>query len=172
MHTTNGETFTRSSGAAIRNIFYEYRVGERREYDISCSLSDGNPCLEKYCGAGKECQVTTDGGTVEAVCVCTRRCARKHRPVCASNGRVYANHCELHRAACNTGTSLTTRRLSRCLGNGEHVMGNTLYQLPHISREPSVTVDNGDGESSRLSSDVSSVRLETLSECADVGRKI
>ncbi|XP_011148670.1 follistatin-related protein 5 isoform X1 [Harpegnathos saltator] len=81
---------------------------------------NGNPCLEKYCGAGKECQVTTDGGTVEAVCVCVRRCARKHRPVCASNGRVYANHCELHRTACNTGTSLTTRRLSRCLSNGNY----------------------------------------------------
>ncbi|EZA56439.1 hypothetical protein DMN91_009952 [Ooceraea biroi] len=78
----------------------------------------GNPCLEKYCGAGRECQVSgADDEEIVAVCVCVRRCARRHRPICASNGKVYANHCELHRASCNAGTSLTTRRLSRCLVN-------------------------------------------------------
>ncbi|XP_012225565.2 follistatin-related protein 5-like [Linepithema humile] len=81
---------------------------------------NGNPCLEKYCGAGRKCQVSADGERIVAVCVCVPRCAQRHRPVCASDGRVYANRCELHRAACNADTPLTTRRLSRCLSNGNY----------------------------------------------------
>lgn len=80
----------------------------------------GNPCLEKYCGAGRECQVSATGDEIVAACVCVRRCARRHRPICASNGRIYANRCELHRAACNVDTPLATRRLSRCLSNGNY----------------------------------------------------
>ncbi|XP_012285083.1 follistatin-related protein 5, partial [Orussus abietinus] len=77
-----------------------------------------NPCLEKYCGAGRECQVSPDGGV--ALCVCARRCARRHRPVCGSDGKVYANHCELHRSACNSGSPLTASRLMRCLHREDH----------------------------------------------------
>ncbi|KAJ8674780.1 hypothetical protein QAD02_010566, partial [Eretmocerus hayati] len=72
-----------------------------------------DPCEGKYCGAGRECEATADGSV--AVCVCARRCARRHRPVCASDGKVYANHCELHRAACKLGSPLTASRLMRCL---------------------------------------------------------
>ncbi|XP_043287172.1 follistatin-related protein 5-like isoform X3 [Venturia canescens] len=79
---------------------------------------DQNPCLEKYCGAGRECRVSPDGGV--ALCVCAKRCARRHRPVCGSDGKVYANHCELHRAACNSGSPLTASRLMRCLHRDDH----------------------------------------------------
>ncbi|KAG5307848.1 FSTL5 protein, partial [Pseudoatta argentina] len=79
-----------------------------------------DPCLVKYCGVGRECQVSTDGEELVAACVCIHKCARRHRPVCASNGRVYVNHCEMHRAACNADTPLNTRRLSRCLSNGNY----------------------------------------------------
>ncbi|XP_078050075.1 follistatin-like 5 [Augochlora pura] len=72
-----------------------------------------DPCAKKYCGPGRECEVSPNG-TV-ALCVCTRKCSRRHRPVCASNGKIYANHCELHKAACNTDSSLTRSRLMRCL---------------------------------------------------------
>ncbi|XP_012252708.2 follistatin-related protein 5-like isoform X2 [Athalia rosae] len=73
-------------------------------------------CLGKYCGAGRECQlsVTEPEGEV-ALCVCIRRCNRRHRPVCGSDGRIYANHCELHRAACSSGLPLIASRLMRCL---------------------------------------------------------
>ncbi|XP_031783658.1 follistatin-related protein 5 isoform X2 [Nasonia vitripennis] len=77
-----------------------------------------NPCAGKYCGAGRECQVSPDGGL--GLCVCAKRCARRHRPVCGSDGKVYANHCELHRAACNLGTPLTASRLMRCLHRDDH----------------------------------------------------
>ncbi|EFN70008.1 Follistatin-related protein 5 [Camponotus floridanus] len=97
--------------------------------DIDASTTDSeswharridNPCLEKYCGAGRECQVSANGDEIVAACVCVRRCTRRHRPICASNGRIYANRCELHRAACNADTPLATRRLSRCLSNGNY----------------------------------------------------
>ncbi|XP_003698398.1 follistatin-related protein 5 isoform X4 [Apis florea] len=72
-----------------------------------------DPCASKYCGIGKECELSPNN-TI-AVCVCMRKCPRRHRPVCASNGKIYANHCELHRAACHSGSSLTKSRLMRCL---------------------------------------------------------
>ena len=75
-----------------------------------------DPCEDKYCGPGHECQASEDG--LVAVCVCAKRCVRRHRPVCASNGKVYANHCELHRAACHLGETLTASRLMRCLHRG------------------------------------------------------
>ncbi|XP_061939155.1 follistatin-related protein 5 isoform X1 [Apis cerana] len=72
-----------------------------------------DPCASKYCGIGKECELSPNN-TI-AVCVCMRKCPRRHRPVCASNGKIYANHCELHRAACHSSSSLTKSRLMRCL---------------------------------------------------------
>ncbi|CAD6231873.1 GSCOCG00001629001-RA-CDS, partial [Cotesia congregata] len=77
-----------------------------------------DPCLDKYCGAGRKCRLSPDGGV--ALCVCIKKCGIRHRPVCGSDGKVYANHCELHRAACNKGTPLTVSRLMRCL-HQEHV---------------------------------------------------
>ncbi|CAB0037197.1 unnamed protein product [Trichogramma brassicae] len=79
---------------------------------------DSNPCEGKYCGAGRECQLSEDGTL--AICVCAKRCARRHRPVCASDGKVYANHCELHRAACHLDAPLTASRLMRCLHRDDH----------------------------------------------------
>ncbi|XP_017753447.1 PREDICTED: follistatin-related protein 5-like [Eufriesea mexicana] len=72
-----------------------------------------DPCATKYCGMGKECELSPNN-TV-ATCICMRKCPRRHRPVCASNGKIYANHCELHRAACHSGSPLTRSRLMRCL---------------------------------------------------------
>lgn len=76
-----------------------------------------DPCAEKYCGIGKECELSPN--STVAVCVCTRKCPRRHRPVCASNGKIYANHCELHRAACHAGSWLRRSRLMRCLHHGK-----------------------------------------------------
>jgi hypothetical protein len=55
-----------------------------------------DPCLVKYCGKGRECQVSR--GVAE--CVCQRRCRRHQKLVCGTDGQLYANHCELHRTAC------------------------------------------------------------------------
>ncbi|KZC10284.1 Follistatin-related protein 5, partial [Dufourea novaeangliae] len=93
-------------------------------------LSEISPCTKKYCGAGRECEISPNG-TV-ALCVCMRKCPRRHRPVCASNGRIYANHCELHKAACNGGSSLTRSRLMRCL---HHDIENAhIRRTIHVNR--------------------------------------
>lgn len=88
-----------------------------------------DPCVKKYCGVGRECEPSSNN-TV-ATCVCTRKCPRRHRPVCASNGKIYANHCELHRAACHAGSSLTRSRLMRCLHHGKisSARGTEMTQL-------------------------------------------
>ncbi|XP_054002269.1 follistatin-related protein 5-like [Hylaeus anthracinus] len=72
-----------------------------------------DPCAKKYCGPGRECE-RSPNGTV-ALCGCVRKCPRRHRPVCASNGQIYTNHCELHKAACISESPLTRSRLVRCL---------------------------------------------------------
>lgn len=71
---------------------------EEDEYDMAEDeiLSKQNPCLVKYCGKGRECEVSR--GVAE--CVCQRRCRRHQKLVCGTDGQLYANHCELHRTAC------------------------------------------------------------------------
>ncbi|KAF7990989.1 hypothetical protein HCN44_000794 [Aphidius gifuensis] len=87
---------------------------------------DIHPCLDKYCGAGRRCKLSPDNSV--ALCVCIKKCGMRHRAVCGSDGNVYANHCELHRAACNKGIPLTVSRLMRCLHQDEH--GETPKVLP------------------------------------------
>lgn len=131
-----GATFARISRGPRYATYLAYgtaRGGGTRTLAIFSTLSDDDPCLVKYCGAGRECEVSADGEEIVAACVCVRRCARRHRPVCASNGRVYVNHCEMHRAACNADTPLTIRRLSRCLSNGEHVLDTV--SLAYVAQE-------------------------------------
>jgi hypothetical protein len=55
-----------------------------------------DPCLVKYCGKGRECQISRG----VAQCVCQRRCRKRQKLVCGTDGLLYANHCELHRTAC------------------------------------------------------------------------
>nr|XP_023655170.1 follistatin-related protein 5 [Paramormyrops kingsleyae] len=61
---------------------------------------DGHPgpCEHKYCGLGRHCVVDRDTGRGE--CACMRHCRPHYKPVCGSDGSLYENHCELHRAAC------------------------------------------------------------------------
>lgn len=35
-----------------------------------------------------------------AQCICQRQCPKVRKVICGSDGKLYANHCELHRAAC------------------------------------------------------------------------
>lgn len=39
-------------------------------------------------------------GSGKANCVCQKRCSRREKLVCGTDGRIYKNHCELHRTAC------------------------------------------------------------------------
>ncbi|XP_043554675.1 follistatin-related protein 5 isoform X1 [Chiloscyllium plagiosum] len=56
------------------------------------------PCENKYCGLGRHCVANKETG--QADCACLERCKPNYKPVCGSDGELYENHCELHRAAC------------------------------------------------------------------------
>ncbi|XP_038061885.1 follistatin-related protein 5-like isoform X2 [Patiria miniata] len=57
-----------------------------------------NPCNFMVCPKGSEC--TFNSSLADPICVCIRECKPHQRPVCGSDGVLYDNHCELHRAAC------------------------------------------------------------------------
>lgn len=83
---------------------------------------ENNPCLTHYCPKGRECEVNAFSNAPE--CVCQRSCENKNspisadnlnnQPICGSDGMVYENHCELHRAACILNRPIAFQRLEKC----------------------------------------------------------
>ncbi|XP_014680305.1 PREDICTED: follistatin-related protein 5-like, partial [Priapulus caudatus] len=70
-----------------------------------------DPCRERLCGRSQQC-VVRDAG---AVCVCKDFCKPRDKPTCGSDGVVYRNHCELHRAACRQDKVIKVRHHSDCV---------------------------------------------------------
>ncbi|GAB6019625.1 hypothetical protein CHUAL_001187 [Chamberlinius hualienensis] len=103
-----------------KSTFYDVANENNYENDGSTAthkpiiLPVDNPCELKFCGKGHECQVGRDG---QAQCICQRSCRRHVRLVCGSDGNLYFNHCELHRASCLMGVSITVDRKNDCLKN-------------------------------------------------------
>ncbi|KAJ8924834.1 hypothetical protein NQ315_000988 [Exocentrus adspersus] len=79
------------------------------------TLLETNPCLVQYCMKGRECVVENG----EPQCICQKQCPPHRRAVCGSDGRIYSNHCELHRAACLQSTAITTMRGTFCVKIGK-----------------------------------------------------
>ncbi|KAK9693617.1 Sugar efflux transporter for intercellular exchange [Popillia japonica] len=75
-----------------------------------------DPCLVHYCMKGHECTLTLYG---EAICICQRQCNVHRKLVCGSDGHIYPNHCELHRAACLTKTAISVERGVHCVKHGK-----------------------------------------------------
>nr|ABC48671.1 follistatin-like 1 [Danio rerio] len=73
--------------------------------------SKSKVCANVFCGAGRECSVTEKG---EPTCLCIEQCKPHNRPVCGSNGKMYQNHCELHRDACLTGVKIQISHDGQC----------------------------------------------------------
>lgn len=72
-------------------------VVDKKEKEDSSPLSQDDPCDSKDCGRWRECVVTDSG---DAACICQKKCPKRKRPVCGTDGKYYQNHCELHRASC------------------------------------------------------------------------
>ncbi|XP_026115214.1 follistatin-related protein 5-like, partial [Carassius auratus] len=70
------------------------------------------PCEHKYCGLGKHCVVNRETG--EGECQCLERCKPHYKPVCGSDGKLYQNHCELHRASCMAHQRITIMHSEEC----------------------------------------------------------
>ncbi|XP_050531611.1 follistatin-related protein 5-like [Daktulosphaira vitifoliae] len=73
-------------------------------------LEKQNPCLVHYCGRGEECVAV--GGV--ARCVCIRKCGLAKRRVCGTDGQLYDNRCELHKAGCLMGVNIQIDHSYKC----------------------------------------------------------
>ncbi|EPY84913.1 hypothetical protein CB1_000434015 [Camelus ferus] len=69
-------------------------------------------CGKKLCGRGSRCTLSRETGEPE--CRCLEACRPSYMPVCGSDGRVYENHCELHRAACLLGKKISIAHSKDC----------------------------------------------------------
>ncbi|XP_071395735.1 follistatin-related protein 5-like, partial [Centroberyx affinis] len=79
------------------------------------------PCEHKYCGLGRHCVVNHETGQGE--CNCLDRCKPHYKPVCGSDGKLYQNHCELHRASCLGGHRITIMHSEECFYKGFDLIG-------------------------------------------------
>ncbi|CAB0011767.1 unnamed protein product [Nesidiocoris tenuis] len=93
----------------VSNHFIETAKRCWTSYKIGAFNS--HPCLVKYCAKGQECRVR---GNV-ARCVCVESCPQHQSPVCGSDGKLYNNHCSLHRASCLQGEKITVDHAFLCL---------------------------------------------------------
>ncbi|KAJ8348859.1 hypothetical protein SKAU_G00274480 [Synaphobranchus kaupii] len=75
------------------------------------------PCENKYCGLGRHCVVNAE--TRQGECACLDHCKAHYKPVCGSDGQLYQNHCELHRAACLKKQKITTVHSEDCFYKGD-----------------------------------------------------
>lgn len=95
-----------------------------------CSVVLADPCLVQYCSKGRECHVV-DG---VARCVCQRECRNVRSIVCGSDGKLYDNHCQLHRTACLTNTHIAVDHYFTCLAQGNVIVSglHTVRYCPNL----------------------------------------
>lgn len=100
----------------IRNYFYSLCACVFSTDFMGHSDSPG-PCEHKYCGLGRHCVVNHETGQGE--CKCLDHCKPHYKPVCGSDGKLYQNHCELHRASCLRGHRITIMHSEECFYKGK-----------------------------------------------------
>nr|XP_034973051.1 C3 and PZP-like alpha-2-macroglobulin domain-containing protein 8 [Zootoca vivipara] len=72
-------------------------------------------------------------------CRCSRDCGSDREPICASDGLVYPNHCQMEVAACGNGTRIEQVPMAQCAAGQNHP-GETEpdfrpLELPGVSEE-------------------------------------
>ncbi|NXG14384.1 FSTL4 protein, partial [Grallaria varia] len=75
------------------------------------------PCEQQPCGRGSRCVPSEDTGQPQ--CRCVQECRATYLPVCGSDGRLYENHCQLHRASCLQGKNIYASHSKDCFFKGD-----------------------------------------------------
>ncbi|NWR83557.1 FSTL4 protein, partial [Furnarius figulus] len=78
--------------------------------------SHPTPCAQP-CGRGSRCVLSEDSGQPQ--CRCVQDCRDTYLPVCGSDGRLYENHCQLHRASCLQGKRISISHSKDCFFKGD-----------------------------------------------------
>ncbi|CAL4086805.1 unnamed protein product, partial [Meganyctiphanes norvegica] len=73
-------------------------------------------CSSHFCERGRVCRI--DRVTGAPNCECQPFCSKHRKLVCGTDGRLYLNHCELHRAACITDATIHIDRSKHCYRKG------------------------------------------------------
>ncbi|XP_076032661.1 follistatin-related protein 5-like isoform X3 [Oratosquilla oratoria] len=78
-------------------------------------LEHHDPCMAHFCERGRMCRLDKAG---IPQCVCKPFCSRHRKMVCGTDGKLYLNHCELHRAACLMGIAVHVDHTKKCYKKG------------------------------------------------------
>lgn len=109
---------------------------------FSCEIAKTFVLPEEVCGPiscrpGRECRAGDPGG--EPHCDCIQRCPDNWKPVCGSDGTSYDNHCELHRAACITGSPISPLHSGFCRKDREIMVNEDFFEEMNLTTESSET---------------------------------
>ncbi|XP_047412945.1 follistatin-related protein 4 [Sciurus carolinensis] len=109
---------SRNLNVAVR----ESQVEESRSFEVTrreglSSHGQPNSCGKKLCSRGSQCVLSRSTGQPE--CQCLKACRPSYVPVCGSDGVLYENHCELHRAACLLGKKVFVVHSKDCFLKGD-----------------------------------------------------
>ncbi|XP_005006861.1 follistatin-related protein 5 isoform X2 [Cavia porcellus] len=101
-------------------------------------------CENKYCGLGRHCVISKE--TRQAECACMDVCRQHYKPVCGSDGEFYANHCEVHRAACLKRQKITIVHDEDCFFKGDNCKTNVYNKMKSmlldLQKQKYITQDN------------------------------
>ncbi|KAE8614083.1 hypothetical protein XENTR_v10007974 [Xenopus tropicalis] len=88
--------FNTASGRLHLKAQENYDQTRRKVREVKDGFT--SPCEKKSCGQGRRCVISL--GSKVPQCECLEKCKPRYMPVCGSDGKLYENHCELHRASC------------------------------------------------------------------------
>ncbi|KAF2980460.1 hypothetical protein EK904_008359 [Melospiza melodia maxima] len=150
--------------------YYEPAFEATRFYNVSENsplareLCDGPTCNEVESSASQWVGFVHSGpcniifGCLEdehfEQCLCSRDCGYDGEPVCASDGLIYPNHCQMEVASCRNNTRIEQMPMSQCSSASKNLPEERETQS-HTAEQPSVPQTPAAEEGPPLHSDLS-----------------
>ncbi|XP_022095888.1 follistatin-related protein 5-like isoform X2 [Acanthaster planci] len=119
---------------AVCRVDARPRDHKRRHHGEADYKDEVNSCTFMVCPKGSQC--TFNSSLSDPICVCITECKSHQHPVCGSDGLIYDNHCELHRAACIKQTHIAVVQDAVCKKPTSELIGSNLNVLSNqLDRE-------------------------------------